>query len=896
MIYDSSNFPSLISGLKSLRKLRVLHLETNDFNISTLKSLGRLSLLKELYLGGNKLEGSVTLRGKLKYKFCNAALSFSLVIVPFSLPELNNLRNLEVLDLSSTNISSSILQIVEVMTSLKALSLRSNGINGSQTALQGTFYNSLNFGSKHLLILNGKESFILLPLFFFSGLCKLRNLQELDLSDNGFEGSVSPCLGNLTSLRALDLSKNRFSGNLDSSLFAGLMKLEFLSLSHNVFQTFPPISSFAKHSKLEVLDLICGNNTLLLESEDQTWVPSFQLKVFRLSSCILKTGSIPSFLHHQHDLRVVDLSNSSLEEDFPTWLMKNNTRLEELNLKNNSLTGYFHLPYRPHIFTSAIDISNNLLQGQMPSNISVSLPNLMFLNVSRNSFEGSIPSFGGMRKLLFLDLSNNLFTGGIPEDLAMGCPSLEYLILSKNDLHGQMFPRVSNLPSLRHLELDDNHFSGKIPDLSNSSGLERLDVSHNSISGKLPGWIGNMSNLAALVMPNNSLEGPIPVEFCSLDALELLDLSNNNLSGSLPSCFSPSLLIHVHLQENHLTGPLTKAFTRSMDLATLDIRNNNLSGGIPDWISMFSGLSILLLKGNHFQGKIPYQLCQLSKITILDLSYNSLSGHIPSCLNKIRFRTGFRSGKFSIISYFQSPGFSSYLYHSQHIELSQVNVNSYPIAYDKAMAEFTAKNRTDFYKGNFLYSMTGIDLSSNKLTGAIPPEIGNLSQVHALNLSHNILTGPIPAAFSGLKSIESLDLSYNNLTGTIPGELTELTNLAVFSVAYNNLSGKIPEMTAQFGTFLENSYVGNPYLCGSLLRKNCSRAEEEAEIEEGEKGLTDRDIFYVSFGASYVVVLLGVAAVLYINGGWRKKWFHVIDVLITCCCNFVMHLVGKFSG
>lgn len=200
-------------------------------------------------------------------------------------------------------------------------------------------------------------------LFFSSGLCKLRNLQELDLSDNGFEGSVSPCLGNLTSLRALDLSENRFSGNLDSSLFAGLMKLEFLSLSHNVFQTFPPISSFAKHSKLEVLDLICGNNTLLLESEDQTWVPSFQLKVFRLSSCILKTGSIPSFLHHQHDLRVVDLSNSSLEEDFPTWLMKNNTRLEELNLKNNSLTGYFHLPYRLNIFTSAIDISNNLLQG-----------------------------------------------------------------------------------------------------------------------------------------------------------------------------------------------------------------------------------------------------------------------------------------------------------------------------------------------------------------------------------------------------------------------------------------------------------------------------------------------------------------------------------------------------
>lgn len=734
---------------------------------------------------------------------------------------------------------------------------------------------------------------------FFSGLCKLKKLQELDLSDNGFEGSISPCLGHLTSLRALDLSKNRFSGNLDSSLFAGLFSLEFLSLSHNDFQTFPPISSFAKHSRLEVLDLTCGNNTVLLENEDQSWVPSFQLKVFRLSSCILKTRSIPSFLHHQYDLRVVDLSGSNLEADFPNWLMRNNTRLEELNLKNNSLSGYFHLPNLPNKFTSAIDVSNNHLHGQLPSNISVYLPNIMFLNMSWNSFGGSIPSFGSMRNLLFLDLSNNSFTGVIPEDLAIGCPSLEILILSKNSLNGQIFPRVANLPRLKHLQLDGNRFSGKIPDLSNSSGLERVDISQNSISGKLPGWIGNMTYLEALVMPNNLLEGSIPTEFCSLDSLQILDLSNNNLSGSLPSCFSPSLLIHVHLQGNHLSGPLTKAFIRSMDMTTLDLRYNNLSGDIPDWMSMFLGLSILLLKGNHFQGKIPSQLCQLSKITLLDLSQNNLSGHIPSCLNKIRFRTGFRSGKFSIISYFQSPVFSSYLYHSQHIELSQVNPNNYPIADDKALAEFTTKNRTDFYKGNFLYSMTGIDLSFNKLTGTIPPEIGDLSLVRALNLSRNSLTGPIPAALSGLKNIECLDLSYNYLTGTIPGELTHLTSLAVFSVAYNNLSGRIPEMNAQFGTFMEDSYAGNPHLCGTLLKNKCNPSageEEEEEEETQDKGFTLKGVFFVSFGASYVGVLLGVAAVLYINGDWRRKWFHFVDVLIACCRSFVMHLARIFSG
>ena len=63
--YDTSNFPSSISGLKNLTKLKVLNLKTNNFNISALKSLGIVSSLKELYLGTNKLEGSVTLKGML---------------------------------------------------------------------------------------------------------------------------------------------------------------------------------------------------------------------------------------------------------------------------------------------------------------------------------------------------------------------------------------------------------------------------------------------------------------------------------------------------------------------------------------------------------------------------------------------------------------------------------------------------------------------------------------------------------------------------------------------------------------------------------------------------------------------------------------------------------------
>ncbi|KAA8521607.1 hypothetical protein F0562_012280 [Nyssa sinensis] len=854
-----------VQGLKNLSKLKVLHLNTNFFNMTTLQSLGALPSLKQLYLGDNNITGSITVEGKHHYCFSGCLLSnkFPSSVHPYSLLsfiELNTLRNLEVLDLSTNFLTQDFLQIVEFMTSLKALSLHKNRLNGT------------------------------LPI---QGLCKLKNLQELDLSDNDLEGTVSSCLGNLTSLWVLDLSKNRLSGNISSLLISSLRSLKFLSLSHNVFQSMASFSSFSNHSELEVFELVSNNNGLVVETENQTWVPAFQLKVFRLSNCTLNGDSIPSFLYHQHDLRVVDLSHNNLKGEFPTWLMENNTRLELLLLKNNSFTGYLHPLPLPPTNVAALDVSNNRFHGQIPSNISKLFPNLKFLNVSKNSFEGSIPSsFGDMRNLVFLDMSNNSFSGGIPKNLALGCSSLRALKLSNNDLVGQMFPEVSNMTSLENLHLDGNRLTGKIPEsLSNSSSLLSLDLSYNNISGKLPGWIGNMNSLEKLLMTENHLEGSIPADFCSLDSLTDLDLSKNYLSGSIPPCFSPPSLRQVYLQGNRFTGPMTKALSECSSLVILDISNNHWTGVIPNWIHELSSLSILLMSRNQFEGKIPTQLCQLSMVTIVDLSHNNLSGPIPSCLNEIPIKIGFRSGKFRKDSYlFSSFKYLSYSYKTQFIELFQESTDRYPLRSEKTVAAFMTKNRSDFYRGNILYYMAGFDLSSNKLTGAIPPEIGKLSRIYALNLSHNHLTGPIPTTFSSLEKIESLDLSYNHLTGMIPPQLIELHNLAVFSVAYNNLSGKTPE-EAQFGSFVETSYEGNPFLCVALLKKNCNQIGEGSSVTEDreENSFIDMMSFYMSFGASYITVLLGLLVILCISPDCRRKWFQLINLCITSCSTFFLH-------
>ena len=79
------------------------------------------------------------------------------------------------------------------------------------------------------------------------------------------------------------------------------------------------------------------------------------------------------------------------------------------------------------------------------------------------------------------------------------------------------------------------------------------------------------------------------------------------------------------------------------------------------------------------------------------------------------------------------------------------------------------------------------------MTGPIPAELGDLSNLMWLVLYDNQLTGPIPAELGDLTNLTGLWLDSNELTGPIPAELGDLTNLTHLSLASNQLTGCIPE-------------------------------------------------------------------------------------------------------
>ena len=106
-------------------------------------------------------------------------------------------------------------------------------------------------------------------------------------------------------------------------------------------------------------------------------------------------------------------------------------------------------------------------------------------------------------------------------------------------------------------------------------------------------------------------------------------------------------------------------------------------------------------------------------------------------------------------------------------------------------------------------------LNHNKLTGSIPTEIGNLSNLTELWLQGNQLSGSIPTRIGDLSNLKGLYLNVNQLSDSIPAELGNLSNLKTLLLDQNQLSGSIP---AQLGNLsnLEALWLYDNQLSGSV--------------------------------------------------------------------------------
>ncbi|XP_024372956.1 protein STRUBBELIG-RECEPTOR FAMILY 8 isoform X2 [Physcomitrium patens] len=140
--------------------------------------------------------------------------------------------------------------------------------------------------------------------------------------------------------------------------------------------------------------------------------------------------------------------------------------------------------------------------------------------------------------------------------------------------------------------------------LQNLRRLQVVDVSYNNISGDLPKQLP--SSLNQLIMNNNLFSGGLP-QFDQMRSLEVINLSNNQLDDKLESQLSTALvkLRILDLSNNKLEGGLLDSVKTMTALQTLNLQNNKLSGQLPASLVQLKHLQTFNIENNNFTGYLP---------------------------------------------------------------------------------------------------------------------------------------------------------------------------------------------------------------------------------------------------------------------------------------------------
>ncbi|TVU47254.1 hypothetical protein EJB05_06847 [Eragrostis curvula] len=536
--------------------------------------------------------------------------------------------------------------------------------------------------------------------------------------------------------------------------------------------------------------------------------------------------------------------------------------LRNLSLSGNKLEGVLPRELGSMASLQLLDLSDNRFSGSIPSELT-KLAGLGYLNLSSNGFGGALPmGFRNLRKLKYLDLHGNGFTGKLDDVIAqlqspvhvdLSCnqfsgslssmsdnssvvSTLQYLNVSHNVLSGTLFesdpmplfdslevfdasfnmlggniPPFNFLISLKVLRLQNNNFSGSIPEAlfrETSMVLTDLDLSCNQLTGPIRRVTA--MNLKYLNLSCNNLEGNLPITFGSCS---VIDLSRNMFSGNLSVVRTwGNYLQVIDLSSNRLTGTWPVETTQFLRLASLKISNNLLAGELPSVLATYPELIAIDFSLNQLHGPLPGNLFTSVALTYLNLSSNSFSGTLP----------------------LSNPGTKN----STSIALSILPVQT--------------------------SNLSSVDLSNNSLSGSLPWGIGDLSALTLLNLRQNNFTGQIPKSITKLKNLLYIDLSSNHFNGSIPDGLPD--ELVEFNVSYNDLSGSVPSNLLKFPD--SSFHPGNELLV--LPHSESSNASDRSS--QRKRGMK-RGILYALI-VCVVVFVTGIIVLLLVHwkiNSWKRS-------------------------
>ncbi|WOK92264.1 leucine-rich repeat receptor-like serine/threonine-protein kinase BAM1 [Canna indica] len=575
----------------------------------------------------------------------------------------------------------------------------------------------------------------------------------------------------------------------------------------------------------------------------------------------------PAIGRLRHLLNLSAASNS-LSGPIPTELSRI-ANLRHLNLSNNIFNGSFPSAMANLKNLLVLDLYNNNLTGALPVEVA-ELPNLRHLHLGGNFFTGVIPpEFGSWEYLEYLAVSGNELGGSIPSELGNLTRLRQLYVGYFNSFEGGIPPEIGGLASLVRLDMANCGLSGEIPpELANLENLDTLFLQVNGLAGNLPPELGRLRNLKSMDLSNNALAGEIPTTFADLQNLTLLNLFRNKLHGSIPKFLGelPELEV-LQLWENNFTGDIPRQLGRSGRLQLLDLSSNKLTGTLPPDLCSNNRLQTLIALGNFLFGPIPDTLGRCQSLARIRMGENYLNGSIPVGLFSLPKLSQIELQDNLLTGGFPDTGPAAI---SSDLGLINLSNNRLSGPLPPSIGNYSGLQKLLLNQNQFsgrippefgkLQELSKVDISGNQLSGKISPEISRCKLLTFVDLSRNELSGEIPLEIVGMKILNYLNLSRNQLEGSIPPSIATMQSLTAVDFSYNNLSGLLPA-TGQFSYFNASSFVGNPDLCGAYLAP-CSSATNGAGATHARAPLSASFKLLLVIGLLVCSIVFAIAAII----------------------------------
>ncbi|KAH9723390.1 putative leucine-rich repeat receptor-like serine/threonine-protein kinase [Citrus sinensis] len=251
------------------------------------------------------------------------------------------------------------------------------------------------------------------------------------------------------------------------------------------------------------------------------------------------------------------------------------------------------------------------------------------------------------------------------------------------------------------------------------------------------------------------------------------DLTRNYLNGTLPLEWASLPLVNISLLVNRLRGPIPRAFANISTLTSLAIEYNHFSGVLPPELGNLPRLERIVIQASGLVGPIPSGIASLSKLT--DLRISDLNG---------------------------------------------------------TEAPFPPLDK--------MKKMKTLILRSCNVSGKLPDYLGLMTSLKVLDVSFNKLNGAIPSTFMGLLDVDYIYLTGNLLTGTIPPWMLQKGDRV--DLSYNSFTAGSSETSCQYRSvnlFASSSKGNNSTGIVSCLRSfRCPKTYYSVHINCGGKQVT----------------------------------------------------------